>query len=88
MSEVKPRLAWARANGSVRTQEATADCIRLFTSTWDSSKAHPGEPWVMRSDLPGLVGHTWRSESEAELQGRAERILAAWLARVTGGQWS
>jgi hypothetical protein len=85
MSE-KLLLTWVTPPGTHgQSHDGRAGGIRLFSYTWDSSKAHPGEPWVMYTDLPGAsyVGRKWRSGSEIDLQETAERILAAWLGKVT-----
>jgi hypothetical protein len=84
VSETKTLLTWAETY--VSTKSAKAGGIRLFSYTWASGEAHPGEPWVMRCDLPGFGERRWRSGSEIDLQEKAERILAKWLAKITGGQ--
>jgi hypothetical protein len=74
------RLTWTE--GQYSTHYGQAGTIHLFTYTWDGSKAYPGEPWHMRTELPGHSGRGWRSGSEIDLQEKAERVLAAWLAKV------
>jgi hypothetical protein len=77
--ETRTLLTWT---GERLGREGKAGGVRLFTYTYDSGKTHPGEPWVMWSELPGHVGRKWRSGSEIGLQELADDILAAWLARV------
>lgn len=77
--ETRTLLIWT---GERLGREGKAGGVRLFTYTYDSSKTHPGEPWVMWSELPGHVGRKWRSGSEIGLQELADRILALWLAKV------
>jgi hypothetical protein len=74
------RLAWTE--GQYSAHHGQAGGVQLFTYSWDNSKVHPGEPWVMRTALPGYGTRTWRSGSEIDLQEKAERILARWLEKV------
>ena len=64
--------------------EGSAGGVHLFTYTWAESKVHPGSPWVMHTALPGWSVRRWRSGSEIDLQEKAERMLARWLAKVAG----
>jgi hypothetical protein len=74
------RLTWTEGQYSAHYGQAGG--VLLFTYAWAGSKAHPGEPWRMRTELPSHSGRSWRSGSEIDLQEKAERILAAWLAKV------
>ena len=60
----------------------TADSIHLFSVNWRTQRNKPD--WSLRTDLSGLRHEVWESDDREELYRRAEKILAAWLARVTG----
>lgn len=79
--EKKARLTW---KGKHPTAAGGAGGIVLFTYTWEGRREHPGEPWTMWSDLPGFAGSRWRAADPADLEDRAEEILATWLAKVNG----
>ena len=55
--------------------------IRLFSVNWRTGAGHPD--WNMRTDLPDLTHKVWESDDREELYRRAEKVLAAWIARVT-----
>jgi hypothetical protein len=76
-------------NGLLRWEETRAPAhaglageVWLFTYTWDDSKDHPGEPWVMTSVLPGFGGRTWRGADGGALRKVADEVLAGWLKRI------
>jgi hypothetical protein len=73
-------LTWKQTRS--QTQRGSAGAIELFMFTWDGSKQHPGKPWVMTSDLPGLAGQRWRAATPEELPSVAEHVLAAWLVKI------
>jgi hypothetical protein len=85
MSSSEPRISWIQTGRGGQSHDGEVGGIRLFAYTWDGSKSHPGEPWAMTCALPGYEGKRWRAGSENGLRELAEKVLAAWLARVTGG---
>lgn len=80
MSGTGKRLTWHEPRADAG--QGRAGSIRLFHYTWDDSKRHPGQPYVMRTDLPGYEGGTWRSGDPGSLKETAEEIFAAWLKAV------
>jgi hypothetical protein len=82
--EKKTRLTWARVSGdtSGQTRVGLAGGVTLFRYTWDASKVHPGQPYVMTSELPGHTGRRWRGATPEELPPVAERVLAIWLEAI------
>jgi hypothetical protein len=71
------RLAWTEGKYSTHTGHAGG--VRLFNVTWNSRRDDPN--YLMRSDLPGL-SQEWKDDDLDVLKAKAERILAAWLAKV------
>lgn len=55
--------------------------IRMFSVNWRTGAGHPD--WNLRTDLPGLPRKIWESNDREELYLKAEKVLAAWLARVS-----
>jgi hypothetical protein len=60
----------------------SAGGIHLFAVSSHTTRNTPD--WTMQTVLPGFTGKRWTSDDREELYGKAEKILAAWLARVTG----
>jgi hypothetical protein len=59
-----------------------AGSIHLFSVNWKTQRNAPD--WTMQTVLPGFTGKQWTSDDREYLFSKAEEILAAWLARVTG----
>jgi hypothetical protein len=75
------RITWTAGHP---TFTGSVGGIELFRGTWNASKDHPGEPWSMRTALPGRTFRTWRGADPAALREQAEGVLAGWLALVVG----
>lgn len=73
-------IAWAQ--GKYNGYEGSAGDIRLFSITWKTQRGDPD--WLMRTDLPGMQHKSWKSDDADGLKADAEKVLAAWMARVSG----
>lgn len=79
MSNEKKLLTWRSA--SYGGHVGSAGGIDLFAVYWRTRSTDP--VYSMRSHLPG-ASRTWKNDSLDVLKGIAEKMLAAWIARVTG----
>ena len=76
--ETKTLITWTeKAYGFA----GSAGGIHLFTIGWRPRVS--GLDWGLRTDLPGLTRKVWEADDREELYAKAEKVLAAWLARVS-----
>lgn len=77
-------LTWKQ--GRYSASYGIAGGVRLFTSWYASDKADiaAGTPYVLSCELPGFTSKRWKVTSQEVAQQKAERLLAAWLERITG----
>jgi hypothetical protein len=79
-AERRDRLTWEA--GQYGTQRGKAGGISLFGLHWRTQRNKPN--YTLKCELPGLT-HTAEEHDDAEyLKGKAEEILAGWLALVNG----
>ncbi len=74
------RLTWK--DGTYSSSSGSAGGIRLFGISYRTIRSDPS--WLMRTELPGYQGKTWRSDDKDDLHAKAEKILAHWLEKVGG----
>ena len=56
--------------------------LQLFAVTWKSRREDPS--WLMRCELPGLLGQEWKDDDIEALKTKAAEVLEDWLRRVFG----
>ena len=81
MSDTKSKTLITWTEGKYSGLTGTAGGVHLFSVNWHTRRDTPD--WNMRTDLPGLTGKTWEADDRDELHRLAEKVLAAWLARVS-----
>jgi hypothetical protein len=58
--------------------------VRVFEIHWNSCGVSIyGNRYKMTTLLPGFKGKTWYSETENELEAKAEELLQQWLKATT-----
>ena len=76
--ETKTLITWTKKEYGFA---GSAGGVRLFIVGWRPRVS--GLDWGMRTDLPGLTRKVWEADDREELYRKAEKVLAAWLARVS-----
>ena len=78
----KPLITWERSRYA--GYRGTAGGIELFSINWHTRREEP--KYFLNSVLPGVgvPWPDWKDDDEEKLMAVAEKVLAAWLARVSG----
>jgi hypothetical protein len=78
----RKRLTWEP--GPYSSQRGRAGGVELFSLHWKTQRSAPN--YSMQCDLPGFPRNAGENDDPELLKEHAEKLLAAWLARVTGGE--
>lgn len=71
------RITWNEERASKR---GVVGALELFVISWNSTRGEPRH--IMQCKLTGFDGPLWKSDDEAELQDRAEVVLAEFVAEL------